>query len=98
MRKLFKVLGITLAVICVALLGVYWSGYGGQLAMSLFVATSGPPGAFAPEDAVPAPDYADESNWAALPGKVDPSASQTGIDLEPRALQYSITSRLCWIA
>ena len=73
MRKLVKVLGVSLAVLFVALLGLYWSGYGGQLAMSLFVATSGPPGSFDPEDAVPAPDYADETFWAALPGKTDPA-------------------------
>jgi hypothetical protein len=73
MRKVFKVLGIGLAGIVVVLLGLYWSGYGGQLAMSAFVAANAPAGEFDPALARPAPNYAEPDSWAALPFKIDPS-------------------------
>ncbi len=73
MGRVTRILGITFGVIFVLLLGLYWSGYGGRLAMSLFVAANGPDGSFDPARTAPAPDYADPVNWAALPEKADPS-------------------------
>lgn len=73
MKKVFKVVGIGLAGIVVVLLGLYWSGYGGQLAMSAFVSANAPDGEFDPALAAPAPNYVDPGNWAALPFKADPS-------------------------
>ncbi len=73
MSKVIKGIGIALTVVLVLLVGLYWSGYGGQIAMFLFVAANGPDGTFEPEQAAPAPDYSDEVNWAALPSKADPS-------------------------
>ncbi len=73
MSKVFKVSGIGLTAIVVVLLGLYWSGYGGQLAMAAFLATNAPPGDFDPKKAAPTPDYAEPVNWAALPFRDDPS-------------------------
>jgi hypothetical protein len=71
--KVFKVLGTGLAVIVVVLLGLYWSGYGGQLAMSAFLAANAPAGDFDPKQAAPTPNYSERVNWAALPFEADPS-------------------------
>jgi hypothetical protein len=81
LMKVIKGFGIALAALLVLLVGLYWSGYGGRLAMSLFVATNGPAGSFDPAQTTPAPDYSDEDNWAALPSKSDPS------DLVPEGVQ-----------
>ena len=68
-----RILGIALVVVVIAVLGLYWSGYGGQLAMSAFLAANAPAGEFDPALAAPAPDYSQQVNWAALPAKADPS-------------------------
>ena len=73
MRKAVKVLGIGLVGVVSVLLGLYWSGYGGQLAMSAFLAANAPAGDFDPTLAAPAPDYSDPGNWAALPFVLDPA-------------------------
>ena len=87
MAKTIKILGITLAVLFVLLLALYWSGYGGRLALSMFVAANGPDGNFDPARVAPAPDYSAEINWAALPGKADPS------DLVPSGVAPPAESR-----
>ena len=73
MNKALKMVGIGLTVLVVVLLGLYWSGYGGQLAMSVFLAANAPEGDFDPALAAPAPNYSDAVNWAALPLRTDPS-------------------------
>ncbi len=87
MRKLLKVLGIGLAALVVVVLGLYWSGYGGQLAMSAFLAANAPDGEFDPALAAQKPDYSETDNWAALPSKDDPS------DLVPAGVVQSSDSR-----
>jgi hypothetical protein len=73
MGRGIRILGIALVVVVAALLGLYWSGYGGQLAMSAFLAANAPAGEFDPALAAPEPDYSQQENWAALPIKADPS-------------------------
>ena len=54
-------------------LGLYWMGYGGQLAMSAFLFANAPSGEFDPTLTAAAPNYAEPSNWAALPATADPA-------------------------
>ena len=71
--KVIKGVGLALGAVLVVLVGLYFSGYGGSLAMSAFVAFNAPAGNFDPANAAPPPDYTNENNWAALPGKNDPA-------------------------
>ncbi|MGK0224475.1 MAG: hypothetical protein ACI9ON_003731 [Limisphaerales bacterium] len=71
--KIVKRLGIGLGVIALTLMGLYFSGYGGDLAFRAFVAYSQPANEFDASTAVIEPDYSDPINWAALPGKSDPA-------------------------
>ncbi|MDP6377444.1 MAG: DUF3089 domain-containing protein [Kiritimatiellia bacterium] len=71
--KLIKAVAITFAVLFVLAVGLYFSGYGGQLAMWAFLTYNAPSGDFDPADAVVPPDYADRANWAALPDEDDPA-------------------------
>ncbi len=68
-----KVLKIILLVIVVliALLvgGLYATGNGALLTLGWAVMFGGPAQPFKPEDAVAAPDYSDDANWAALPSR-----------------------------
>ena len=79
-------LGVTLALLVAIAVGLFISGYGGELAMQAFVDYNKPKGAFDPAATAPAPDYADVSNWAALPSKNDGAdLVPLGIDPTPQA-------------
>ncbi len=68
-----KKLGVVVAAILLIGLGLYVSGYGGQLAFYAFYKLNAPTGEFDPSTTAPAPDYAQIKNWAALPEIDDPS-------------------------
>jgi len=78
---MIKVVGIWLGVLVVALVGLYFSGYGERLAWQAFLAYNTPSGDFDPATAVAAPDYGDPTNWSALPEKSDPA------DLVPAGIE-----------
>lgn len=82
MRKL-KILAITLGVLLVVAIGLAFSGIGGSLFFMAFLAYSSPSGSFDPAQAVSAPDYARQENWAALPSMNDPA------DLVPEGISVS---------
>jgi hypothetical protein len=69
--KAIKVTTLVLAILLAVLFGLYYSGYGGGLAMQAFLAYNSPSGNFDPAETVPPPDYADVANWSALPGSDD---------------------------
>ena len=71
--KIIKRVGVGLGVIALALIGLYYSGYGGDLAFRAFLAYSQPSSEFDVSTAVEEPDYSDAINWAALPGEEDPA-------------------------
>ena len=71
--KIIRSLGVGLGTITLALIGLYYSGYGDDLAFQAFLAYSQPADEFDPSAAVAAPDYSDSINWAALPSKNDPA-------------------------
>lgn len=71
--KIVKRLSVGIGVIALAMIGLYYSGYGGDLAFRAFLAYSQPSSEFDANTAVAEPDYSDAINWAALPEKNDPS-------------------------
>ena len=71
--RIIKRLGIGLGVIALTLVGLYYSGYGGDLAFRAFLAYSQPSKEFDASTAVAEPNYGDPINWAALPGEIDPA-------------------------
>jgi len=81
MKKIAMILGIfTLVGV-----GLVVSGVGGDLFFKAFLAYGKPAGVFNPDDAVAAPDYGLEKNWAALPTKQDPAdLVPTGIEVLPQ--------------
>jgi hypothetical protein len=82
--RIIKRLGIGLGVIALALVGLYYSGYGGDLAFRAFLAYSQPSKKFDASTAVAEPNYSDAINWAALPGKIDPA------DLVPAGVDKTV--------
>ena len=71
--KIVKRIGIGLGVVALISIGLYYSGYGGDLAFRAFLVYSQPASEFEAVSAVPEPDYNDAINWAALPEKNDPA-------------------------
>jgi|TARA_B100001964_G_scaffold35794_1_gene38410 hypothetical protein len=71
--KIVRRISVGFGVIALALTGLYYSGYGGDLAFRAFVAYSQPASEFDASTAVAEPDYSDAISWAALPGKYDPA-------------------------
>ena len=82
--RIIKRLGIGLGVIALTLVGLYYSGYGGDLAFRAFLAYSQPSKEFDASTAVAEPNYSDAINWAALPGKIDPA------DLVPAGVDETV--------
>jgi hypothetical protein len=83
MTKTIKVGLITLAVIFVCLIGLYFSGVGGRITFWAISTFYSPDHEFDPSLAAPRPDYRKLENWAALPGKEDPADMiPGGIDAE----------------
>ena len=66
-----KNVGMVLGTLVLLLAGLAATGTLGSLLFASFVYFNGPDHEFDPALAVPAPDYADELNWAALPSKID---------------------------
>jgi hypothetical protein len=66
-----KNVGMVLGILVLLLAGLAATGTLGSLLFASFVYFNGPDHEFDPALAVPAPDYADELNWAALPSKID---------------------------
>lgn len=71
--KIAKVLAVSIAALALIGTGLAVTGYGGTLFFMAFAAYNKPTGTFAPEDAVPAPDYSVTGNWAALPSHRSPA-------------------------
>jgi len=71
--KALKIGLIVVAIIAVVGGVLFATGLGQGLMFRAFMAWNQPAGDFDPAAAAPAPDYADESNWAALPSIEDPS-------------------------
>ena len=71
--KIAKRLGVGLGVIALLSIGIYFSGYGGDLAFRAFLAFSQPSADFDHSTAVAEPDYSDVINWASLPEIDDPA-------------------------
>ena len=71
--KIVKGISLGLGVIVVVLIGLYFSGYGGDLAFRAFLVYSQPANEFDANTAVAQPDYSDTVNWAALPEVNDPA-------------------------
>lgn len=67
MRTLAKILIGMVVLAAVIGGGLYAAGYGPKIRLAWIVMFQGPDAPFNPSEAVPAPDYADEANWAALP-------------------------------
>ncbi len=67
MKLLAKILAGVLVLAILAGGGLYLAGYGPKIRLAWIVMFHSPPKPFVAEDAPPAPDYADEANWAALP-------------------------------
>jgi|TARA_B110001454_G_scaffold115940_1_gene108408 hypothetical protein len=82
--KIVKRISVGLGVIALALIGLYFSGYGGDLAFRAFLAYSQPASEFDANTAVAEPDYSDAINWAALPGGNDPA------DLVPEGVDGAV--------
>lgn len=80
--KVVKITGAVLvALLVLAVGGLYLSGNGALLTFGWAMLFGGPGGEFDPADAVPAPDYADPDSWAALPSRVGPEDMRpAGID------------------
>ena len=68
-----KVAAITVSLLVIFAIGLTVTGYGGQLLFMAFTAYSKPSGEFNPDNAVAAPDYSLQDNWAALPELDDPA-------------------------
>ncbi len=66
--KWFVIVVVLLALAAAVLI---WTGLAAQLGLRAFSLLYGPPGGFVAAEAPPAPDYDDDVNWAALPGKQD---------------------------
>ena len=71
--KRMKVIALILISVIAIGAGLTLSGYGGELFFKGFIAYNKPNGAFDPSNAITAPDYSDQSNWAALPEMKDPA-------------------------
>lgn len=69
--RLLKWLLILIVVLAVAAAVLVWTGLAGQLGTRILSLMYGPAGDFVAAEAPPAPDYADDANWGALPGKDD---------------------------
>lgn len=79
--KVVKYVAVAILTLGIIGGGLAVSGYGGQLFFMAFTAYNKPMGAFDPEQTIPAPDYADQHNWAALPEMKDPA------DLVPQGIE-----------
>jgi hypothetical protein len=80
--RIAKVIAIALAVLIASGAGLYFTGYGGQLFFAGFMMYNEPSGEFNAADAVPAPDYSRQQNWASLPEMEDPAdLVPAGIDV-----------------
>jgi len=82
--KIVKRISVGLGVIALALLGLYFSGYGGDLAFRAFLAYSQPASEFDAHTTVAEPEYSDAINWAALPEGNDPA------DLMPEGVDGAV--------
>jgi hypothetical protein len=83
--KALKVTGITVAILAVIGVGLSVSGYGGSLMFWAFITYNKPAGEFDPAQAVAAPDYSMQGNWAALPEMADPAdLTPEGIEVAPQ--------------
>ncbi|HIF73605.1 MAG TPA: DUF3089 domain-containing protein [Porticoccaceae bacterium] len=82
--KIVKRISVGLGVIVLALLGLYFSGYGGDLAFRAFLAYSQPASEFDAHTTVAEPEYSDAINWAALPEGNDPA------DLMPEGVDGAV--------
>jgi len=69
MKTLAKILLGIIVLIAIIIGGLYATGYGPRIGLYWAIAFNGPPKPFDPAIAPPAPDYADSTNWAALPGR-----------------------------
>lgn len=67
MKILAKVLIGIVILMAVIGGGLYAAGYGPKIRLAWIIMFEGPDAPFDPAQAAPAPDYADEANWAALP-------------------------------
>ena len=90
--KIAKRLGAGLGVIALLSIGIYFSGYGGDLAFRAFLAFSQPSADFDHSTAVAEPNYSDVINWASLPEIDDPAdLVPVGVD---RAVQGEFSNFL----
>jgi hypothetical protein len=71
--KVVKIVAVAIVTLSVVGGGLAVSGYGGQLFFMAFTAYNKPSGEFDPNQAVAAPDYADQNYWASLPDMKDPA-------------------------
>jgi len=71
MKILRNVVLTVVALIVLAVGGLFLTGNGQLLRFGWAMLFGGPSLPFDPADAVPPPDYADPTNWAALPGRED---------------------------
>ncbi|MAV27247.1 MAG: hypothetical protein CMQ05_14220 [Gammaproteobacteria bacterium] len=71
--KTLKILSGVVGLLIVITAGLMVSGYGGALFFMAFHSLNKPAGSFDPAMTSPAPDYAQQVNWAALPTMDDPS-------------------------
>lgn len=84
--KVLKVGAIVALVLVVVGVLLFATEFGRGLMFQGYVAWNRPAGDFDPSAAAPAPEYADEKFWAALPWKDDPSdLLPDGVDAPPSA-------------
>ena len=83
--KIAKIIGATLGILTIIGIGLFISGYGGQLFFMAFTTYNKPTGVFSPDDTAAPPDYAQQENWAALPSMDDEAdLVPAGIDVLPQ--------------
>jgi len=71
MRILAKILIGIVLLVAIVIGGLYAAGQGPRINLYWAIMFQGPPEPFDPANAPPAPDYADSTNWAALPERHD---------------------------
>jgi len=81
MKWLIRILAGLLLLVLLVIAGVFVAGKGKFLMLSIGLLFGAPSGAFNPDDAVAAPDYANDVYWAALPGSSNLS------DLVPKGVE-----------
>ena len=79
--KILKTTIIALGILTAIVIVLTVTGYGGTIFFKLYTLYNQPEGIFDPTKTVPAPDYSEQRNWAALPDMIDPA------DLVPLGIQ-----------